>query len=477
MILIGFIVYFCVVAGIAFAVFLYNQQYVKNQYRQAILANRSVNFFLTALSAQASDMSDWLFMAFPAAIYVGGLSNAWIAIGLVAGMFFTWQYIAAPLRIKTEQYDALTLATFFEKRFGDTSGILRIMSVVLCFIFFSVYLAAGMKGFGFLCESLFGIPYIFGTATAVICALFYIAMGGYAALAWIDCFQALFLLYVIFLVPLKAWSFIGGFDAISGAASAQSISLSFFPDSVIGWFNVIFMAFGWSAGYFGTPHILTKFMGINDVREMKKAQYTGMIWQISVLFAAGCSGLIAIAFFTANLSNPELVFIEMVKMLFTDLASGFILSAVAGAILSVMTAQMLVLVSMVTEDLYKVVRKNASQNELLWVYRISIVLLSCFSFLVSLDRASSIQSLVRYAWIGFGSSFGPLVLLSLYYDKINRYGAYTALFFGGTIALLWGFFGETQFVIKTGLLIPAVIPGFLCSVFGAIVVSRIFSHS
>lgn len=438
---------------------------MRNNYSDAIIGGRSMNYVLTALSAQASDMSDWLFMAFPAAIYSGGLVNAWIGVGLIFGMFLTWQFIATPLRIETERYNSATLSSFFEKRFQDSSGIIRMISAVLSCIFFSVYLAAGMKGFGFLAESVFQLPYEIGTCLAVVCVIMYVMLGGYRTLAWIDCFQALFLLCIILFVPAIAFFHVGGITAIQKAVFCHGISLRFFPDSLVGWINTIIMTLTWSVGYFGTPHILTKFMGINDVNKMKKAQCIGMSWQVIVLSAACISGIVGIAYFPNMLVNKELIFVEMVLDLFSSLSAGFILAAVAGATLSVMTAQVLVLVSVFTEDFYRfLIKPKASGKELLFVYRFSIIVVSFLSFLVSLQKSATIQSFVSYAWIGFGCSFGPLVLLSLYSKSINKYGAYAVLCVGGFVAMFWRLWFETYFFDLTGFAISAVIPGFLLSV-------------
>jgi sodium/proline symporter len=470
LILVGFIVYLVIIGLISIGVFIKNKR--AGSYKELILGGRSVNYVLTALSAHASDMSDWLFMAFPAALYAGGLVNAWIAIGLVGGMWVTWQYIAPQLRSATEKLNVMTLSTYFEKRYEDTSGVIRILSACMSILFFAIYIAAGLKGFGFLAESVFQVPYILGVLVAIVCVILYIYLGGYRTLAWIDCFQALFLLLVIFVVPYRAFWHVGGFQAIAAAAAQQHISLSWLPDTGVGILNTLLMAISWAVGYFGTPHILTKFMGISDVREMVKAQYIGLAWQVSVLTAAGVAGLIGIAYFPEMLGNKELVFVEMVKSLFSPLAIGFILSAVAGATLSVITAQVLVLVSVITEDFYRgTLRKQATERELLWVYHVSILVIAALSFIVSLNQTSSIQQLVHYAWMGFGCSFGPLMLLSLHSNSINRYGAMASIFVGGVIAALWQIVGRPVLLTAYMIDIPAVIPGFVLSVLVAYAIS------
>ncbi len=475
-IFVGFFVYFSVIALISFLAFITKQK--GSEYSSVILGNRSVNYVLTALSAHASDMSDWLFMAFPATLYSSGLCSAWIAVGLVGGMWLTWQFIAPRLRTMTEKYHSLTLSTYFERRFGDTSGRIRITSAFISLFFFAVYIAAGLKGFGFLAESVFELSYATGIFFAVTCATFYILFGGYRSLAWIDAFQATFLLAVIFFVPVVGYGHVGGWSGIVQAAALSPISLSFFSPTFVGNINNILLACSWGVGYFGTPHILTKFMGISHPSEMKKAQWIGMTWQVLVLSAAGMAGLIGIPLFLTPLQNKELVFVEMVKLLCSPLLSGFILSAVAGATLSVITAQALVLVSVLTEDVYKgTLRPRASEKELLWVYRVSIFFVFLLSLLVSLNKELSIQQLVYYAWMGFGASFGPLVLLSLYTSFINMYGALACMIVGSAGAALWHIKLYSLIFCSTGLKIPAVLPGGIASMAVACAISLLTKKS
>jgi sodium/proline symporter len=476
--LIGFIAYFLIIGLIGITAYWSNQKNkVDSDYASAILGNRSINYFLTALSANASDMSDWLFMAFPGALYAGGLIEGWIAIGLVIGMWITWKLIAPGLRKSTEKFNAFTLSTFFERRFDDKSGIIRLLSATMCLFFFSVYIAAGLKGFGYLAKSVFAIPYQYGLLIGMFCVGFYILLGGYRSLAWIDCFQALFLLVIIFLVPAIAFFKVGGWSSISNQADIKNISLHFFPDTTLGIANAILISFSWMVGYFGMPHILTKFMGIKNVNEMAKAQRISIAWQISVFSAAGFVGLVGIAYFPEALSNQELVFVEMSKTLFPPLIAGFVLSAVTGAALSVVTAQVLVMVSVLTEDFYKrTLRPTATSEELIWAYRFGILLITICSFYVSRDEATSIQHLVHYAWMGFGCSFGPVVILSLHSQVINKYGAYASILAGGLIAALWENLGKSFFAANCSLNIPAVIPGFFLSFIFAYLVSWLTTH-
>lgn len=328
-----------------------------------ILGNRSLNFWLTALSAHASDMSAWLFMAMPAAILLGGLSQSWIAFGLLLGMFLNWQYVAKKLRKETEKYNSCTLSTYFENRFQDRSGIIRLLTACMALIFLTCYLAAGMLAMGRLFETVFGIDYFVGLTIAMIVVVFYTSFGGFTTIAWIDLFQALFLLGIIVIVPIMAYVALPeGMETIRQAAFVQDIHLGFFhQESTTSYLSIVLLILGWGLGYFGMPHILTKFMGIKDPNEINKSKYLGMSWQIIALLGSIAVGLIGIGFFVEPLENPELVFIEMVQALFNPFTASFIICAILAANMSTMDSQILVCGSVLSEDIYKhMFRSHAS---------------------------------------------------------------------------------------------------------------------
>jgi len=275
-----------------------------------IMGNRSLSFWLVALSAHASDMSAWLFMAFPMSIFVLGLSRAWIALGLLIGMFLNWQFVAPKLRSMTEKYNCYTLSSFFEKRFKDNSGVIRILSAVVMLIFLTHYLSAGLIAMGNLFESLFGIDYYLGLSIALIVVVIYTSFGGFTTVAWTDLFQGIFLLIVILIVPFIAYSKIDGWNQITAVAQKQSISLSLIPEaSFDAYFTILSLILGWGMGYFGMPHIITKFMSIRDVNEMNKSKWLGMSWQLITLAAAAFVAVVAIGYFPDGLEKPEFIFV------------------------------------------------------------------------------------------------------------------------------------------------------------------------
>lgn len=441
-----------------------------------IIGNRSLNFWLTALSAHASDMSSWLFMAFPAAIYLGGLSQIWIAVAVIIGMYLNWQLVARKLRTSTEKYNSYTLSSFFEKRFKDSSGIISLLTAIMSIFFLTCYIAAGLIAIGDVLEAVFGIDFYVGIGISTVVVLVYTFIGGFVTVAWTDLFQAIFLIIVIMLVPVVA--FLGlenGLDSILQAAAKQEISLDIVPDfSIESIMSILFIILAWAPGYFGQPHIITKFMGINDVSNMNKSKYVGMTWQIIALTSAAAIGLVGIPFFNTQLANPELVFVEMVKQMFHPLGTGFILCGVLAACMSTIDSQILVCSSVVSEDLYKrLFSKNASPKTLLRITRLSVILISALSLFFAFNRNSTILEAVLYAWAGLGSAFGPVVLAALYSKHANKYGVIVGMVVGGVVAGSWPSLNH----YITNINIPSMIPGFSLNALSIYLVSRLTAFS
>lgn len=433
-----------------------------------IIGNRSLNYWLTALAAHASDMSSWLFMGYPAVIFTGGFFNAWAAIGLLIFMFLNWQLIAPKIRIATEAYNSLTFSSFFESRLSDTSGTIRVFTAIMSLVFYTIYISAGLVGLGLLLETLFHINYYIGILIGILIIVPYVFSGGYVTLAWIDLFQGFFLMGVIIFVPLSVMHTMDiGWSKISQVAQFQKLQMSLLPDfSFKTILEIVGMTAGWGLGYFGQPHIVTKFMGIRNVHEISKSKFIGMSWMLLSLAAATLVGLVGIAYFSSkSLSSSSLVFVEMVRDAFPPFIVGFMLCAILAATINAMSSQILVLSSNITEDFYKrIFRKTASSRELLIVARIGVVIVSLIAFLIAYGKISTIYSLVLYAWSGLGSSFGPLLLLSLYWKGVNKYGAWIGILSGGGIAGIWPYFNKT---------IPSMLPGFIFSLLLIAIVSKL----
>lgn len=435
-----------------------------------IVGNRSLSYWLVALSAHASDMSAWLFMAFPMSIFVLGAPRIWIALGLLIGMFLNWHFVAPRLRSMTETYNCYTLSSFFEKRFKDTTRMIRVTSALVMIIFLTHYLSAGLIAMGNLFESLFGLDYYLGLSIAMLVVVSYTFVGGFTTVAWTDLFQGIFLLIMILIVPTIAFSKTGGWQQIAEVAEKQGISLSLAPEFTFdAFFTIISLALGWGLGYFGMPHIITKFMGIRDVNEMHKSKWLGMSWQLIALAAAAFVGFVAIAYFPNGLEKPELVFVEMVKDLFHPFISGFILCAIIAANLSTMDSQILVCGSMMSEDLYVPFHsKPPSDRKILWFSKLSVVCISLVALFLSFNRSSTVLDTVLYSWSGLGSAFGPLVLMSLYTNSVNRYGAMAGIIVGTVVSILW----PTLNPLITKYEILPMIPAFILSAASIYLVSR-----
>lgn len=449
------IIYFIFIFFVVY--FSYKKQ---NSDTDFVIGNRSLNFWLTALSAHASDMSSWLFLAYPAMVYAQGVFGAWTAIGLTIGMFLSWQFVAPKLRIATEQSNSLTVNSYFETRFGDTSGAIRILSALMSILFYTFYITSGLVGLGVLVEALLDMSYFSGISIGLLIVVLYVFSGGYRAIAYIDLFQGFFLLAVIVFIPLLITYHIGGTAPILQAIRTKQLSTSLFPQlSFETFFTVFLSAASWGLGYFGQPHILTKFMGIRRVSEMAKAKWLGISWQSIALTAATSIGLIGVYYFPEGLKDPEKVILNIVQETLPVIFSGMVLCAILAATTNVMAAQILVVASNLSEDFYKkIFRKTATAKELLWTSRASVLIISLLAFVIAYFKVSTIYELVLYSWAGLGASFGPLMLLSLYRKTINRYGAFLGILIGGLTAALWPYL-QTIYSLK----IPALVAGFAFS--------------
>lgn len=434
-----------------------------------VIGNRSLNFWLTALTAHASDMSAWLFMAFPAALFIQGMPSLWIALGLIGGMFLNWQFIAEKLRIETEKYNSYTLSTYFERRFSDSTGTIRIATALMSVLFLTIYLSAGLYGMGLLFGSLFGLNQYIGLSVAVTVVMIYTFFGGFVTVAWTDFFQGVYLMLVLIITAVTSYFAIPSIEALHNIAASKDISLNLVPDlSFYSLLSLVFLILSWGLGYYGQPHIVTKFMGIKTPSEIKKSKYFGMTWQVISLGAAAAVGIIGIALFPNGLANPELVFVETVKTLFHPLTVGFILCGLIAANMSTMDSQILVCASVLSEDLYKCVfKKTATSKELLNVSRLAVIFVSLLSLMIAFFSTASILSIVLYAWSGLGCAFGPLVITSLYFQRANRYGAIAGILTGGTLAGLWPVLNP----YITSFPVPSMIPGFFIGLLSIYIVS------
>jgi sodium/proline symporter len=438
-----------------------------------ILGGRSLGSFVTALSAGASDMSGWLLMGLPGAVYLSGLSEGWIAIGLIVGAYLNWLFVAGRLRVQTEHNgNALTLPDYFSNRFEDHSRVLRIFSALVILVFFTIYCASGVVAGARLFESTFGMSYSTALWAGAAATIAYTFIGGFLAVSWTDTVQATLMIFALILTPVVVMLACGGAD--SAMLAIETVDPSNFDMLKGASFIGVISLMAWGLGYFGQPHILARFMAADSVKSIPKARRIAMTWMTLTLAGAVAVGFFGIAYFAAHpdlagavKENPERVFIELAKLLFNPWIAGILLSAILAAVMSTLSCQLLVCSSALTEDFYKVfVRKTASQLELVWVGRGMVLLVALVAIGLAADPTNRVLGLVSYAWAGFGAAFGPVVLFSVLWKGMSRNGALAGMLLGALTVILWkNFFGWTG--------LYEIIPGFILASLGIVIFSRI----
>jgi len=464
-ILIAFAIYFSIL--LAIGVSFYRKTKTAKSF---IIGNRSLNYWVTAISAQSSDMGAWLFLAYPVLIYTNGLFEAWTSIGLFLCMFLNWKFIASKIRAQTEHYKASTIPAYLESRFSDTTNTIRTTSALISIFFFILYIASGLVALGRIFESAFDISYHAGIIIGLLITVLYTLIGGFLAVSWCNLFQGLFLLLVIFTVPIVGLKNINSLEIIKNAALAKNISLSLFPN-----FQAVFKALGltlgFGLGYFGQPHILASFMGINNTQNIKKSTIVGITWQIIVLTCSILIGLVGIVLVNSNsISNPEHLFVSLSSSILPPFFTGLALCGILAATLSTINSQILVSAANLAEDFYyqkfhtRVSDLQEKSKVILFASRVSTVLISLISLVIAYNNSNSIYDLVLYAWSGMGSAFGPTIILALYSKKINHQGALVGMTLGAITAGVWPLFNNN---------IPALVIGFIANFSASIIISKL----
>lgn len=426
-----------------------------------ILGNRSTNYIVTAIALQASDMSHWLFLGFPAVVCTTGLIRLWEIAGIVFFTFLTWHFIAPKIRIQTEKLQAVTLFSYFEKRFSDTSGTIRVLTSIICIIFLIPYISSGLVALGKLFENAFGLTYKIGIFVGIGITLSYTLIGGFLAVAWCDFFQGIFALAMIILVPTVALYLIGGWHTIVQTAAQKNISLSIIPlYKPIS--KILSLFFIWGPGYFGQPQLMTFFMGIKDHKNITYAKFISFFWQTTMLCSSALIGLAGLVYFN---TCSEMIYVDLTKLLFSPFIAGIILCAIIAATLSTLDTYILTAGSTIAQDLYrKIMHKNASSKQLLFASRICSLLVSFIALIAALNENKTIYSIIKYGWSGMGSAFGPLTLASLHSNRINKFGALVGIITGAITSGVWPYLNIT---------IPAIVPGFTASLIAIFLTSYI----
>lgn len=475
------IVYFAFMVGVG--MFFYKKNTSHSDY---ILGGRSLNVWVAALSAQASDMSGWLLLGLPGLAYlIGGVSEAiWTAIGLAIGTYLNWLIVAKRLRKYTQVAgDSLTLPDFLTNRFKSSNPTLRIIGALFILVFFTIYTASGFVSGAKLFNQVFNVPYLWAVVISLVVIVAYTFLGGFKAVCWTDLFQGALMFFAIIIVPVLAIISLGGVGPAFGSVGEFHILPGGGPNSftTLG----VISAIAWGLGYFGQPHILVRFMAIRSSKEVRPARIIAMVWVVIALAAAVIVGILGAPYLakygiTLSGADTEKVFMYTIDHMFGPILAGIFLSAILAAIMSTADSQLLVTASAISSDIYKVVtKKQASEKKLIWVSRAAVIAVAIVAGIISLDEDSIIFNLVSYAWAGFGATFGPLVLFALFWKRCNYAGAVAGVLTGGITTIVWkslpaivGFFtGTGEAVLPTFFRIYEIIPGFVLSSLAIVLVS------
>ena len=433
-----------------------------------ILGGRSLGGYVTALSAGASDMSGWLLMGLPGALYLTGVSEAWIAVGLCIGAWCNWRFVAGPLRVYTERTDnALTLPDYFTTRFSNNGAaangrLLRVVSALVILVFFAIYCASGIVAGARLFESVFGLPYAQALWWGAAATILYTLIGGFLAVSWTDTVQATLMIFALLLTPVIVILSVGGpGETLRVIEQVDPSRLQWIG---AGGLVAVVSALAWGLGYFGQPHILARFMAADSLAVIPQARRIGMTWMVLCLLGAVSVGLAGIAWATQHpqpagvlADNPERVFIVLAEALFNPWVAGVLLSAILAAVMSTLSCQLLVCSSALTEDFYHgFLRPNAGPRELVWMGRATVLAVALLAIWIARDPDSRVLGLVSYAWAGFGAAFGPVVLLSLVWGRMTGIGALAGMVAGALTVVLWKHTGSALYEIVPGFLAGSV---------------------
>ena len=487
----AFVVYMIVMIVIGF---VYSKSTKNNE--DYFLGGRNLGGWTAALSAQASDMSGWLLMGLPGSVYLAGTGEVWIAVGLLIGTILNWFIVSSRLRKYTiKAGNSLTIPSFFQNRYHDKKGVVKIVSAIIIAIFFAVYTASAFSSGAKLFATLFGNEtnfnsvYLTGLIIAALVILVYTFMGGFKAVCTTDFIQGMLMIIAILSVPIIAYAILTFNTSFSDALTANGVQN---PGNFLNFLknddgkNVsavsIISNLGWGLGYFGMPHILVRFMAIRNEHEVKKSRTIAITWVVISLAASCFIGLVARGFLTSQLdaTQSETAFIRLIQQLFTNngvliFIGGVFLCGILAAIMSTADSQLLVTASAVSEDMYKgVIKKNATEKSALFVGKIAVIVVAVIAFFIALDPNSSIMGLVSDAWAGFGSAFGPVILLALFWKRSNLAGAVSGMAVGALTVIVWDYLpimnGDTLYT-ATGLY--SLVLGFAFALIVNVIVSLV----
>ncbi|WP_413282593.1 sodium/proline symporter PutP [Vibrio sp. MA40-2] len=407
------------------------------------LGGRSLGPWPAALSAGASDMSGWLLLGLPGYAYAAGIEALWLAGGLLVGTWANWYICAKRLRTYSIVTESLTIPEFLSRRFGDKSKLIQSISAFFILLFFLFYTSSGLVAGGKLFETVFGLDYSYAVIIGAVCVVSYTLFGGFLAVSWTDLVQGLLMAAALMIVPVAAMQ--GGLGQL--ATDLTNIN----PELLTLWNDskgepltmvAIISLVAWGLGYFGQPHILARFKATRTNKDLVTARRIAVIWSAFSMVGALLVGLVGLVYGTNSdaglLVDGEKVFMVLVNAIFHPVIAGILLAAILAAIMSTADSQLLVSSSALAEDFYKqVFRPDATSEEVVKVGRIGVIFISILALVLAASPDSSVLGLVSYAWAGFGAAFGPAIVLSLYWSKMNRNGALAGIITGGVTIVIW----------------------------------------
>ena len=466
--LMAMLLYFALVIGVG--VYFFFKDRKQEGEKEYFLGGRNMGGWVAALSAGASDMSAWVLMGLPGSIYLYGVGKVWIAVGLLIGTVCAWLFVAPRLRrYSIRANDSITIPQFLTNRFLSKNKGLQIISAIVFVVVYCVYSASSISACGTLFNTVIGMDKQTAMIIATAIILLYVFLGGFNAVCWTDFFQGLLMLGALMLAPIIALFAMNAADFIAPAVNVTENYYSLLSGGSFDKQSLmdILSGLGWGLGYFGMPHILVRYISIKSEHEMRKSQIIGSSWTTLILIMSCVVGIVGRKFLGDGLEDQSLVFVTMVRKVFPAFIAGILLSAILAAAMSTADSQLLASSSAFASDIYKpVMRKNASDHEMLWAGRIIVVVISVVAFFIANSpNCGGIMALVECAWAGFGSAFGPVILLALYWRRLTYSGAVAGVTVGFVVDALWYAFLSTP----TGLY--EIIPGFLCGLIAAVVVS------
>lgn len=478
---ISLILYFALMIGIGF--YAWRKSTASSE--EYMLGGRQLSPAVAALSAGASDMSGWLLLGLPGALFASGLVSAWIGIGLFIGAFANWIIVAPRLREQTERYDnSLTIPQFLSNRFPSKAMALRTVSAVIIVVFFVVYTASGLVAGGKLFASAFGglvnigsmSDYSFGIWFTLAVVLTYTVIGGFLAVSLTDFCQGVIMMLAVVIMPAVVLWGSGGGGYTQASETLAQVNPNFLSWThglgIIGFLSAV----TWGLGYFGQPHIIVRFMAIRSVKDVPRGRNIGMTWMGISLIGALCLGVFGRAYAVRNgldIEDPETIFIVLANLLFNPYITGFLYAALLAAVMSTISSQLLVSSSSLTEDFYRLfLNKNASEGSCVTVGRISVVAVGVVAAIIAGNPNSSVLGLVSHAWAGFGAAFGPLIILSLMWPRMSGTGAVSGLIVGAVTVIVWiGLGWDSSFLGGPG--VYEIMPGFIIAFVAIVAVSLV----